>query len=78
MTVKHGIVGNGNKRRTKEPETRNTKIFSSIHMFRQQEATYSTKVWSVKHSRRYRYMSKAWKSGTYHRGNTVADGNMEL
>ena len=38
---------------TEEPETRTIKTFSSIHMFRQQEATYMTELWSEKHSRRY-------------------------
>lgn len=41
------------KERTEEPETRNIKTFSPIHMFRQQEATYRTELWSVKQSRRY-------------------------
>jgi hypothetical protein len=49
------------KERTEEPETKTIKTFSSIHMFRQQEATYRTELWSVKHSRRYCCMWKAWK-----------------
>ena len=66
------------KERTEEPETRTIKTFSCIHMFRQQEATYRTELWSVKHSRRYCCMWKAWKSSIYRRRKKEADVNMEL
>jgi hypothetical protein len=55
----------GSKERTEEPETRSIKTFSSIHMFRQQETTYRTELWSVKHIPRYCWMWKAWKSSIY-------------
>jgi len=51
MTVGNGNVGNRNKRKNRGARNENYKTFSSIHMFRQQEATYRTELWSVKHNR---------------------------
>jgi hypothetical protein len=65
----------GTKERTEEPETRTIKTFSSTQIFRQQETTYRTELWSVKHIPRYCCMWKARKSSIYHRRETVADVN---